>query len=426
MNARAPQLLFLAFPFPPSRAIGAVRCANLAKYLTRLGWRVTVVTLDPRLLADPDPAVTDMAEAWCRDAGIHRVLTGHDYRMLYGGALKGRWWERPAIIRKTAGRAVRWLGMDPGVGWVRPAVAACAQFRPGDFDVILASGSPFPAFEAARRLSQRLEAPMVLDYRDLWSAGPHAHRRMPVRIERAERALLRQAAGVWTVSAGMARCMEDRFGGGDKRSVITNGFDPDEFRDKVPTRFAQPTIVYAGAFYPPLRVIDPVLDAVGMANRRGLPNGQEMRLLYLGPHSGCVRAVAKEKNASQWLDDGGNVSRSEVLSALKGSLAAVVITSVQDTASPAVDSILTGKLFEAMGAHAPVLLVAPPGTDAAQVVLHTRAGRAFAGKDAAGMADWIRQLAGGAEGRPGSDVDAYAWPQIARQADSALRKAMAR
>jgi len=46
---RRPKLLFLAYHFPPSQAVGSVRAWNMAKYLARLGWEVTVITPDPSL-----------------------------------------------------------------------------------------------------------------------------------------------------------------------------------------------------------------------------------------------------------------------------------------------------------------------------------------------------------------------------------------
>ncbi len=421
MNARAPTLLFLAFPFPPNCAIGAVRCANLAKHLSRLGWQITVVTVDPQLLVDPDPTIPD-PESWCREVGVQRVLTGFDYRMFFSGSLVWRWWEKPVLVRRAANWFARRFGFDSRIGWIQPVLEACSKFRPGDFDVVLASGTPFAAFEAARQLGKRLGAKVVLDYRDLWSMAPHARRRTPARVVRAEKTMLEQAAGVFVVSAGMARCMENEFGHGNKISVITNGFDPDDFSGITPTPFAQPTIVYAGTFYPPLRVIHPVLDAICRVNRSGLTDGKVIRFLYLGANPGHVLAAAREMDAQRWVEVGGQVSRREVLAALKGSLAAAVITSVQDTASPQVDTILTGKLFEAMGAGAKILLVAPPGTEAAQVVTQSNAGNAFVGSDVVGMADWIRQLACGSDAGPGSNVHAYAWSEIAKQADSALRR----
>ena len=39
-----PKVLFLAYFFPPLNLIGCVRTRNIATYLTRVGWDVTVVT----------------------------------------------------------------------------------------------------------------------------------------------------------------------------------------------------------------------------------------------------------------------------------------------------------------------------------------------------------------------------------------------
>src|SRR5262249_26283507 len=50
LKAGRPKLLFLAWAFPPAATIGAVRTWNTAKYLSRLGWDVTVVTPDPKLI----------------------------------------------------------------------------------------------------------------------------------------------------------------------------------------------------------------------------------------------------------------------------------------------------------------------------------------------------------------------------------------
>lgn len=424
MSGARYRLLFLAFPFPPSRAIGAVRCAKIAKYLAQSGWQVSVVTIDPQLLVNPDPVFPDMAEAWCRDLGIRRILTGHDYRMLYGGALVGRWWERPSFVRKCATRLAKVTWSDPGAGWVRPVLGACAHLRPGDVDVILSSGSPFPAFEAACHLGRRLDARVVLDYRDLWSMAPHAWRPAPARIVRTEQSCLQQASGVFAVSVGMARCLAERFSCAAKTSVVTNGFDPDDFKGIAPAVYAQPTVVYAGKFYPPMRVIHPVLDAIARVNRSGVPGGKEIRLRYLGTQSGHVLDAARAKGALKWVDIGGYVSRPEVVAALKGALAAAVITSVADEATPEVDSILTGKLFEAIGAGARVWLVAPPLSRAARLVEETRTGKSFSGSDVGAMADWLRQQVGNPQTVPAPDVGAYAWPEIARKAEAALLETM--
>lgn len=420
-RGNAPRLLLLAFPFPPARAVGGVRCANLAKHLSRLGWQVTVVTIHPNLLADPDPSMTDM-EAWFRETGVQRVWTGHGLRMLYGGYLVERWWERGALVRKAASAWVRWTGMDRGVGWIRPVMKACAHLRPGDVDIVMASGSPFASFEAAGRLGRRLHARVVLDYRDLWTMAPHQPCLLPTWIRKKEQNLIDQAAHVLAVSEPMAQCLVHTFGHAEKISVLTNGFDPETFRAVVPRHFDQPTIVYAGTFYPPLRVIDPVLKAMGQVNRSGLAQAQQLRLLYLGPHGEAVRKAAEVYGALAWVDICGRVPRLDVYAAMKGALAVAVITSVERTASSEVDSILTGKLFEAMGCAAPVLLVAPEDSEADRVVTETRTGQAFVGADIEHMAAWLRLRMAGKREAAEPEIQAYAWPELARRVDRLLRE----
>src|SRR5262245_44782469 len=60
---RRPKLLFLAFYFPPARAVACVRAWNIAKYLVRLGWEVTVVTPKPsvwRYVEDPQKVTAEV------------------------------------------------------------------------------------------------------------------------------------------------------------------------------------------------------------------------------------------------------------------------------------------------------------------------------------------------------------------------------
>ena len=68
-----PKLLLLAHPFPPCRAVGAVRTWNIARYLARSGWDVTVVTPDPSVWRRPDDP--QGSESRMQEARIHRIFT---------------------------------------------------------------------------------------------------------------------------------------------------------------------------------------------------------------------------------------------------------------------------------------------------------------------------------------------------------------
>src|SRR5262245_50582345 len=86
MFAKKSKLLFFAYAFPPLRAIGSVRAWNIAKYLGRLGWEVTVVTPETSLWRDIENWEEVMAEF--EEEGIRRISTGHRWRHLAAGWLK--------------------------------------------------------------------------------------------------------------------------------------------------------------------------------------------------------------------------------------------------------------------------------------------------------------------------------------------------
>src|SRR5688572_18522410 len=80
MSEVRPKLLFLVWNFPPVQAIASVRTWNVAKYLARLGWDVTVVTPRPELwrhLESPEKVQAEL-----RSEGIRQILTDHDWRFL--------------------------------------------------------------------------------------------------------------------------------------------------------------------------------------------------------------------------------------------------------------------------------------------------------------------------------------------------------
>lgn len=416
---RRPHLLFLAYAFPPSRAIGAVRCWNIAKQLARCGWDVEVVTVNPELLSDPEPGRNVVAD--CEREHIRLRPTDCAGRLMLGGWLKLRWWE-PRLAASVVRRAVASFGIDPTVGWVRSALRACESLQPGDVDLVLASAPPYTAFWAAEKIAKRLCAPLVLDYRDLWSQNPHYGQFANKRIRQREAKLLATARGVMVISPSMADCLRAEFRSARRVAVVTNGYDTMEFSDVAPEAFDDFAVVYAGRFYPPGRTAQPLVAAVAQANTLKPP--RPIRLHYYGPDRAHVDDCVRTCGAESWVVNHGSVARQKVLAALKGADAAAVITTVEPTASTAEQGILTGKLFEALGAGASVLLISPSSSDAARVVRENKLGGAFAGTEVTGMASWLAQ-ASQVKKNGASRAEAFSWPRLGEQLDQFLRECIA-
>jgi glycosyltransferase involved in cell wall biosynthesis len=412
-----PKVLFVTYAFPPLRRVGCVRTGNIAKYLARAGWAVTVVTVDPSLWRDVDPP-REQRPDFSGD-GIGRLLTDHEWRWLAADNVKcsndGVSWLLGGIGR----RAARFLGIDSSVGWVSPAQRACSSLAPNDVDIILASGPPFSAFSLAQRLAARLHCPYVLDYRDLWSR--HLHNQVPATVKR-EASVIAGSAAVVTVSPSWARVMDRQFRVGDKIHVVSNGHDPEDLAAIQAHHFGHFAIVYTGSLWPPKRAISPLMAALRRLEDIA-PRHDRWRFHYYGRQGGHVREEAERFGVTDKVIVHGLVPRAAALEAVKGAGVVVVITSVAGNAMLEDNGMVTGKIFEAIGLGAPVLVIAPDGSDANVVAQTTGLGRRYPASDVDGIASFLRDLIDGKSLEP-KDTAAYAWGNLVSTLDRVLRDAI--
>ncbi len=408
------RLLYLAYPFPPGRFVACIRTWNTARQLSRLGWKVTVATPNPdlwRRVANRESFSREAAAA-----GIDILLTGHDWRWLDTDNIRSRFPRVAWAVGGPARRVLRRIGLETQVGWIPAVRRACASFGAGGFDAILATGCPFSSFSEARRLGERLRCPYVLDYRDLWTTGnPHAVRSHPAWIGRAERRAYGDAAAVVVVSRVWGEMLGDALGRPEKIHVISNGYDAGDLAGVEPTLFREPAVVYAGVFYPPKRVLDPVLAAL-KALRQREPDRKWM-FHYYGACTGVVEAAAVSAGIRERVEIHGEVPRAEVLSASKGAHCSVVITSVVDTESRSDRGLVTGKVFELVGMGAEVLLVAPPHSEAEQAI--RGCGRRFSGSQVAEMEAHLAAVVAGPQARHTPPAE-FEWSALGSQLDRIL------
>ncbi|MDH3601003.1 MAG: hypothetical protein OEU26_15380, partial [Candidatus Tectomicrobia bacterium] len=380
-----------------------------------------VVTPHPSVWRQVNQAVADDGSP--REEDFHRLLTGHSWRCLSPDYL-GSWdrsigWLAGGVCRGIA----RHLSIEREIGWYKAAQQTLASLTPDHADVILATGSPFLAFRLAQELSERLGRPYVMDYRDLWTGNLHLARTVRASTIREEARLLAGSAAVTVVSPSWGAILDQKFGVGAKLHVVSNGYAPDEMQQVEPYDFDHFAIVYTGAFYPPKRVITPVMAALKHLQDAAEAPLPEWRFHYYGHFDAHVDAMARQFGVRDRVILHGNLPRSEVLSAVQGAGVSVVITSVTEAFSLVDNGMITGKMFEALGLDTPVMLIAPPGSDAAALVDATKAGRGFLASETRDMADFLRTLMAGTELQM-DGVSAYAWPHLAQSLDVVLHEAM--
>ena len=416
-----PKLLLIAYYFPPVQTIGAVRTGYMARYLTRLGWEVTVVTPHSYVWRNADDSEKISIEL---DAeGIHRILTGHRWRCLVPIHLK-YWdqnvgWVAGGICRTIA----RHRGVDMHIGWIKEAERACSNLSPKDVDVILASGSPFVGFRLAKSLSDRLRRPYVLDYRDPWTQSRFVDRPPRPETVREEASLLEGCAAVTIASPSWGADLDQRYGVGKKVHVVTNGYDPDEMAAVKPYDFGHCAIVYTGTFYHPKIIISPFLAALKCLKESPNETNNQWYFHYYGVQEDYVRQQAAHYGLNDRIVLHGRVPRREALSAVKGANLALVISSIHEQSQLIDKGIIPGKIFEAIGFGTPVLLISPLDSDVRALMTPTGLVKNFTGPETQGMVSFLKDVVCGQAPQP-TNIESCSWTTISKNLDAFLRGSM--
>jgi len=242
-----PHLLYIAFFFPPSRSSGVYRALATVEAFAGAGWDVTVVTADERFFEDeigsvdrsllalipedvmvervpfsfrgPAP-VTDLRQlGWFQ--GNFPLLSGGFRRRIRALILAGE------VMR---GRSPLSFPMDDRyLSWIEPVVAhARALARKKPVDHILATGNPYAAFEAARVISNILDRPFTIDYRDPWAfdMSTSSLAKLSAPTFAAEERIVQQAHACIQVNDAIANAYADLYpDDAHKQHVVVNGFD---------------------------------------------------------------------------------------------------------------------------------------------------------------------------------------------------------
>jgi glycosyltransferase involved in cell wall biosynthesis len=327
------------------------------------------------------------------------------------------------VLGGACRRIARSFGLDRGVGWIGEAERACESLTPDKCDVILASGKPFASFTLAKRLSDRLGRPYVLDYRDPWTGDPRAGYTSHPAAIRKEASLLEGCAAVTITSPSWGVLLDRRFGVGSKLHVMTNGYDSGEMDAIKPYDFGHCAFVYAGIFYPPKRVITPFLAALKLLKGSLNENTNKWYFHYYGVDEGHIREEAERFGLTDRMVFHGRVPWRDVLSAVKGARLSVVIASVAEQESLEYNGVVTGKIFEPIGLGTPVLLIAPVGSDARSITEPTGLVKSFTGSDIEGMVSFLRDVVRGQTPQP-KDIEIFSWTTISKGLDAVLRGCM--
>ncbi len=405
-------LLIVSYHFAPSPAVGAKRFSFLAREFTRLGYDVHVIA---NTLGDSPHGAADTSLPFA--GTVHRVAAPIELPLSAAAGRRG-WLRRK--LNAVLHRLLAPVGME--FSWARAATRTARRIvrehglAPG---VVIATSPPPAALIAGSRIARQLGWPLILDYRDPWSAHDwpkwRRGRIANALARRVEAGLVAHSAARVLNTPAMRESFEQHFPHAPRalNFVVPNGFDAVVVAPSPPA-VGPCEIVHAGEIFTG-RSLVPVLAAARRLRERlphrpihvttygELPTPEMQRIRAAGLEA-FVTVRARVPFAALFVE----LQRAHLLLAVVG------------------DHMLYStpyKVYDYMAAGRPILGLAPRGAALYQLLAESGAGVCVAPEDSAGVEQALERWLIAPASASGARVERFRWSNLALQYRAAIETA---
>jgi len=381
------KILLISYHFPPSTAIGGMRIASFAKYLSAEGWDPYVLTLKDRYLEQKDMNCLDSLEGVSISKAGKLIALRDIYlkiKLLLSRWSGGSGNEGDTVVKSDAKTAVGGkskkgeikhfiaslvLLPDEERNWIIPAtIKAIRILRREKIDYILTSSPPHSV-----HLVGSLVAIMwptvkwIADFRDPWMV-PYEKGAFPTTSfsnfidYRLEKCVIQRADLVVTTTKILAETFIDYYRQcpSSKFKLIPNGFDGEVISSVGKQYYNIFTISYTGALYVG-RTPEPVFQAVASLIKTNMIAATEICIKLVG-HCSNVEGVPIAETITKYglesvVEVIDLVPQAEAQQIIKQSHVALLLAPNQPYQIPA-------KTYEYIGLGTPILALAGEGATA--------------------------------------------------------------
>lgn len=396
------KVLVITYYWPPSGGAGVQRALKFVKYFREFGYEPVVVTVDPAKASYPVIDQTLLSEV-SQDT---RVITTDSFEPLnilsaimgkknvpYGGFANAN---KESKIQKI----LRWVRgnffiPDARVGWVSRAVKAAGKLIEADgIKYVFVSSPPHSSQLIGLQLKQRYpQIRWIADMRDPWTDIYYYKDLLHTSIAAAkdaryERNVLEGADEIIVVSEAIKRTFTAKSAkiGAGKVHVIPNGYDENDFAGEVKPEAGTFDVSYVGTMADTYK---PDVFFKSFAEIVKKNTHQKIRFRFIGNAPWTLKKLTEEYGIESYCEWIGHVNHDEAIHYMRTSDMLLLI--IPD--SEGAEGILTGKLFEYLGAERTILGIGPVNGDAAKIIQECNAGKMFERREGDAMRDWLEQQA---------------------------------
>ncbi len=396
------------------------RWLKFVKYFSKFGIEPVVYTPDnPEMMArditllnDIPQGITVIKRKILEPYGIYKILTGKKGEGIKPGFIAGGGDKGDGTLKERVSLFIRsnLFIPDPKCLWISPSVRFLKKYlKENPVDLIVSTGPPHSMHLIARQVAKITATPWIADFRDPWT-GMYTFKNMlntslATRIhKKLERAVISEADAVVTVTKGMKAELEQLT---PKRIVvITNGFDPDDYKEISTGQDTKFSITYTGLFVRDRNpsVLWRVLGEKAAGDERF---SKELQIKIIGHTDKCIPDDILSNGLEKNLYVKDYVSHPEAVRQQQSARVLLLAGGQQ----PEATAILTGKFFEYLATGNRILAFGPKGGDMDEALIECGAGEMFEYDDYKGAKVWIEseyeKYLDGASGRKPSNIEKY-------------------
>ncbi|MCL2156461.1 MAG: glycosyltransferase [Methanobrevibacter sp.] len=373
-------ILIIASYFPPQNSIASLRPYSWAKWWSREGHKVTVLTTtcpkrDSDLTLDcsgfeiislPIPILHNTSSFYHESI----VYDKKNIKKLLLIFIKNIY---TSFSQKTGCfNACRYPDFHDL--WAKKVIKKINRFS---FDLVISTGWPYSVHRVGLAMKERYPLiKWIVDWRDLWTKN-HLYKGLKIfwpYENYLENKFNNNADLVTTVSEPLADILRRKTK--SPVEVIYNGFDPDDFimiKDKKRKKNRSFSIVYTGTIYKDFQDPSPLFKAVSNLKNKYYLTNDSLKIIFAGSNAN-VSDIADQFNVSEFYSYLGFLPRIEALQ-LQYDADLVLFLEFNNSTIP---GILSGKIFEYLYIAREIMAIGiNENTAAGKLINDTKSGFCF-------------------------------------------------
>jgi len=368
------KVLFISYIYPPIAGGGVFRTLKFTKYLPQFGWKPIVISVNKSKFNPKDNTLLDEIPET-----VQTFRTNSIESKIY------------AYAPQHLGVNPKWYQIiDNFVGWLPFAISKAEKvIKKEKPKIIFSTSPPVTNHLIAYMLKKKTGIPWVADFRDPWTDNfmirypTKTHHKIEQSIEHK---FFRNADRIIFVTDKHRKYLIEKLPNilPEKCVNITNGYDPDDFKNNSVKKTNKFTITYIGTFYGK-QSPKYFFSAIDSASKKNDELKKDLEIRVAGKASKEFQNLNIKFGLNESIKQLGYQPHKKAIELMKSSSCLFLLISL----GPKSDWVYTGKIYEYMASETPILATVPKNSPVREIIKATNTGLAIDTDDINGIKDVI-------------------------------------